>query len=87
MGAIAEHKTSPFCWLEEKAVSGGGGDDEETKKTMTSLGGRDRLAEWAMAKFDETDEKNEGIHSLCKTEPTWKELKFDATTPGTAKTE
>eukprot|EP00536_Pseudo-nitzschia_multiseries_P008499 jgi/Psemu1/305749/fgenesh1_kg.216_\ len=74
-----EHKTSPFCWLEESSGS---------TKTYTAVGGRDRLAEWAMKTFDESDVKHETIWTLSKTEPThtWKEIKFDSSTPGTAKT-
>ena len=80
---LADHKSSPFCWLEETADK-----DEKEKKKMIPLGGRDRLCDWAIATFDENDSKNEPILSLCKTEPkrTWSEIKFDATTPGTTKT-
>ena len=54
---------------------------------MTPIGGRDCLCDWAVKTFDANDTKNETILSLCKSEPdrSWKELKFDATTPGTTK--
>mmetsp|Transcript_8830 Transcript_8830/g.18459 ORF Transcript_8830/g.18459 Transcript_8830/m.18459 type:complete len:171 (+) Transcript_8830:93-605(+) len=79
----ADHSSSPFCWLEETKTEG-----TESKKQMTPLGGRDRLAEWAMAKFDESDTKHTKILDLCREEPahSWKEINFDSKTPGTAKT-
>mmetsp|Transcript_17678 Transcript_17678/g.38623 ORF Transcript_17678/g.38623 Transcript_17678/m.38623 type:complete len:167 (-) Transcript_17678:167-667(-) len=78
------HSSSPFCWLEESVTEG-----DKTTKKYTALGGRDRLAEWAMTTFDEKDMKHETIWTHSKTEPphTWKEIRFDSSTPGTAKTE
>jgi len=74
---VANHKTSPFCWL------------EKSDGTKTALGGRDRLCDWATTTFDEKDEKNQPILDLCREEPkrSWKEVNFDSKTPGTAKTE
>jgi hypothetical protein len=76
---LTDVNSSPFCWFEEKT---------DGKKKMTPIGGRDCLCDWANKTFDENDTKNEAILSLCKSEPdrSWKELKFDNTTPGTTKT-
>jgi len=86
---LTAHSSSPFCWLEQTTT-----DTTTTKeqKAYTPLGGRDALCEWTMTNFaDGEDEKtkNAAILSLCHSEPTrsWKEIKFDATTPGTAKTQ
>jgi len=74
-----EHNTSPFVWLETSGTS---------KKEMTAIGGRDNLCEWAQAKFEASDSKNEALLELCKEEPPWnrKEIFFDNKTLGTAKT-
>ncbi len=74
---FASHKSSPFCWIER-----------ENEKPF-ALGGRDRLCDWAIANFPKEDEKNSPILELCREEPgrTWKEVCFDSSTPGTAKTE
>ena len=76
---LTDVKSSPFCWFEETTTDG--------KKKMTPIGGRDCLCDWAVKTFDENDTKNDTILSLCKSEPkhSWKELKFDNTTPGTTK--
>jgi len=84
---LTEHSSSPFCWLEQQTDN-----NNKEKKAYTPLGGRDSLCEWATTTFaDGEDEKkkNASILSLCQSEPTraWKEIKFDATTPGTAKTQ
>mmetsp|Transcript_28104 Transcript_28104/g.76250 ORF Transcript_28104/g.76250 Transcript_28104/m.76250 type:complete len:165 (-) Transcript_28104:274-768(-) len=78
---VFDHTSSPFCWFEESSE---GAD----KKTYTAVGGRDRLAEWATKTFAEGDAKHETIRTLSATEPSraWSEIKFDSTTPGTAKT-
>lgn len=78
----ADHRSSPFCWLEHTT-----GDGDKKTKVYTALGGRDRLAEWAMDTFDESENKNNSIWTHAKTEPphTWKEINFDNSTPGTAK--
>jgi hypothetical protein len=75
---LTDVNSSPFCWFEETT---------DSKKIMTPIGGRDCLCDWAVKTFDANDTKNETILSLCKSEPdrSWKELKFDATTPGTTK--
>jgi len=94
---LSEHNASPFCWLEETSTT------TNKKKLFTPIGGRDSLCDWAKKTFadndtngdgdgDDTttknDNNNESIISLCRSEPShWKEIKFDATTPGTTKTE
>jgi len=85
---LTEHSSSPFCWLEQTADN----KNKKEQKAYTPVGGRDSLCEWAVKTFaDGEDEKkkNEAILALCHSEPTraWKEIKFDATTPGTAKTQ
>ena len=80
-GSLPEdHSTSPFVWLETSS--------DPTKKEMTGLGGRDKLCEWAQAKFDAQDRKNSKFLSLCEAEPpkTMKTVFFDNATPGTANT-
>mmetsp|Transcript_921 Transcript_921/g.2064 ORF Transcript_921/g.2064 Transcript_921/m.2064 type:complete len:155 (-) Transcript_921:22-486(-) len=72
---FADHKSSPFCWL------------ERSDGTKNALGGRDRLCDWVRETFKD-DERDESFLSLTREEPTrqWKEVKFDNKTPGTAKT-
>ena len=66
-------------------------DDDDGKdavhKIMKPIGGRDQLCAWALKTFDTTDPTNESFLKLCESEPSraWREIKFDATTPGTAK--
>ena len=69
--AFAAHKTSPFCWL------------EKTDEKPFAIGGRDRLCEWAIGKFEDND-KNAPFLKLCKSGPRIKDAFFDSSTPGTA---
>jgi len=97
---LSEHTASPFCWLEETSTTTkkkklftpiGGRDSlcDWAKKTFDNDTNGDGDGD---GDGDDTttknDNNNESIISLCRSEPShWKEIKFDATTPGTTKTE
>mmetsp|Transcript_25675 Transcript_25675/g.37817 ORF Transcript_25675/g.37817 Transcript_25675/m.37817 type:complete len:200 (-) Transcript_25675:145-744(-) len=68
------HKTSPFCWI------------ETYNSKPFAIGGRDKLCEWAIETFKD-EKKDDGILSLCKSEPSLLSEAFVDKTPGTAQTE
>ncbi|CAM9199255.1 unnamed protein product [Heterosigma akashiwo] len=70
---FANHRKSPFCWIETPS--------EDGKNKLVAIGGRDRLSEWAIANLPDTEFP--GLQALTATGPSMKEVWFSAE-PGTA---
>eukprot|EP00040_Diaphanoeca_grandis_P030422 m.179834 g.179834 ORF g.179834 m.179834 type:complete len:177 (+) comp31989_c3_seq12:159-689(+) len=75
---IAAHKSSPFCWLEKPGTADG------ESNTLTPIGGRDDLCEWALKEFELETNGKEAIVQLASNEPRLLGGIFVDRTPGTA---